>query len=140
MSKSLTHFRLAVNPSSLYSLPPPLLQQFSTGCWTHKYDTISCDVWRRVMHHAHTQLRSIYITFYAHESVLYLSQNWDEKKIENSFLTVLISVQSWIISYKFHIWELQCEENEIVSSENEIVSNGFLLYSVMISFVLFTYF
>lgn len=117
MSKSLTHIRLAVNPSSLYSLTPFLLQQFSTGCRTHKYDTISYDVWRRIMHYAQTQLRSIYITFYAHESVSYLNQNWDEKKIENTFLTILISVQPWIISYKFHILELKCEENEIVSSD-----------------------
>lgn len=73
--QSLTHISLAVNPSSLSALPPFLLQQFSTGCRTHKYDTISCDVWRGIMHHAQTQLRSIYISFYAHESVSYLNQN-----------------------------------------------------------------
>lgn len=141
MWQSLTHIRRTLNLGSLSS--------FASSCSTSQLDVghvnlillvvISGKWWRRIIHNAQTQLRSIYISFYIYESVSCMNLGWGEKRFENGFLTILISFQSYfffseIISYKFHILSVKGMELFLVSLDS------FLLYSIKIPFILFTYF
>lgn len=137
MWKRLSHIRLALNPSSL-----SFLLQFSFGCWTHKYDIISsgiCKRWRRIMHNVQTQLRSNYTSVCAHERVSCRNISWGQKNLEDGFSTILISLPSYFFfgnNFLSIILELGVEERKLFL----VTLNGFLLYSVIISFILFTHF
>lgn len=137
MCKRLSHIRLALNPSSL-----SFLLQCSIGYWTHKYDIISsgiCKWWRRIRHNVQTQLRSNYTSVCAHESVSCMNLSWGQKSLEDGFSTILISLPSYFFfgnNFLSIILELGVEETKLFL----VTLNGFLLYSVIISFILFTYF